>query len=488
MAEETSPLLGGVFSRSNFNWHILFSAYLLCILCCTVSGAAPLFSIYTPTLHRKLGYSQLEINTVAIALEAGQYLPLPVIGFFADRYGQSKLGLLSALLLCPGHLIASYVVANQGSYRVLAGCYAAIGTGLASLFFCGLISCTRLYPKSTLLSISAPTTAFGLSALWEAQAIRHLFLRDGFVDLESLYKTFAVFFLIFGLVGFCSAKLAGVDHSESSKEQEAHGSQAAQAAQADVEHRGYGVNDTGDDGDDYDDDDDDDDDYDHSTAHDHLPQKERLWKFLLGTPTWILLLCFVLSSGPLEMYLNNMGAIIDTIEDGPDVALNVSLTAFASTAARLIVGLVSDHLQPKINRPFQLACVLIVTAFAHVLMACGVFSVHDGKLFYLSSLINGFSYGAIFTLVPTIVASVWGLKSFGTNWGTFVIGPAIGSFIYGTLFAGLYDKGLVDHELVCKGLGCYQLTFIITAAGLFVASAMLVALSEIPWKGKYRRL
>ena len=49
------------------------------------------------------------------------------------------------------------------------------------------------------------------------------------------------------------------------------------------------------------------------------------------------------------------------------------------------------------------------------------------KQVLLATVIIGFMFGGIFGTAPVFVAEEFGTKHFGTNWGTAVVAPAIGS-------------------------------------------------------------
>ena len=222
-----------------------------------------------------------------------------------------------------------------------------------------------------------------------------------------------------------------------------------------------------------------------------LTQQERLMLFISQKTMWILFCSFILTSGPLEMYVNNMGAIIDTVSNDMDVSAQVSIFSLSSTAARLFIGILSDFLVKYISRPTLLSVVLLIAGISHFAMSKGLFTIHDsGSLFYLSSLINGFSYGSVFTLFPTIVACVWGINSIGTNWGLFILGPAIGSLIFGMVFGQVYESNngeMVGH-ICSRGVDCYSSTFRWTATGLILSSVTVYGLWRLRWKNHVENL
>ena len=71
--------------------------------------------------------------------------------------------------------------------------------------------------------------------------------------------------------------------------------------------------------------------------------------------------------------------------------------------------------------------ILLFFALINFLMASGLFTtVQNGAYFPFSSSSVGFSYGSVYTLVPTIVACTWGVENLGVHWGIFITAPALG--------------------------------------------------------------
>lgn len=434
-----------------------------------------------------------------MAMITANYLPVPVIGYFGDKYGEKNLALLGGLFVIPGYFSAAYMIkgSDPWDYQWLVLSFAAIGGGLASFFFAGLVSCAKLYPKSAGLSISAPIASYGISSLWEAQVVKNWFSTADSpsssppIKLHAAFVFFTVLYIITTSLNYMGASLTDKFVLQREREHEEH------------HHHGYGSNEgqgaeeetAAEEEEDIDDD----------ADFGGMNQRERLFKVLKSVDFWIFIFCFLISSGPLEMYINNMGAIIDTIPKGPNVSSHVSMFAAASTTARLLMGVVSDALRPRISRPIQLATIMCSVGITHFFLASGIFASNQGAIFYVSSLINGFAYGVIFTLIPTIIACVWGIKSFGTNWGLFLLAPATGVNIYGYIFAKLYEYAsnstimyspllkndrdfLIQRGSCDKSYLCYQWTFTITGIGFIICALLIIGLWHSIWKFKGRRL
>lgn len=438
--DESTGLLSGVPRQSLTPWRRQ-TAFALCILCCLCEGSITLFSLYTPTLL-SLGYTATQINTVAIAAEIGMYLPAPILGYIGDKHGHSKLAALAGTLLCSSYCIAAYCVHSQLSYKLLAFCFAFVGVGTTAFYIFAFVTCAHLYPTRSSLAISAPVASFGLSSLWQSQLIPKLFGIKAlssksptvFIDCTNAFAFFAAFYVVFATVGYMAVQLAGGDD-------DAHGDSTKTNTQSKTSLR-------------------------------------QLVQFMLKTETWILMVTFILVSGPLETYLNNVGSIISTTTTMQTPSRHVAVFSAFSTLARLTVGAFSDYLRPKVSTATIVAVILGATGVVHGMLASGRFDFPN--FYYSVSAINGFSYGALFTLYPTMVALIWGVEGFGSHWGLFILGPAIGSVFYGILFGNVYQSHSTPLG-ICLGNKCYELTFYLSGSGICLAALLELGLWKYSW-------
>jgi len=465
------------------------AAFCMSLVCCGCANSISLFSMFAPGFKHKLGYSLLEINNISIAVSLGMYLPVPILGYIADRQGPGILAILSIFMFAPAYYIAGVIASTESTetamlnYSLLMTAFVFIGTATSALYFSCVITCARVYSKSPGLSISAPVAFYGLSSLWQSQLLQWLFIDDkGDLILSKSFYFFAVLYILAGLLSFASTRVGGVIGSVKIQEVK------RKARSGDPDNENYEEEDVGEE-------------VELGTIAESVDdmiykRHETVGQFLCDHTAWMLFMAFVLSSGPLEMFLNNMGIIIDTIPHGPPVSTHVSLFSAFSTVARLGVGVVSDFVKNKVSRPMILSIVLFLTAIIHFILAAGLFTeVDNGHYFFIPSSANGFSYGAVYTLIPTIIACTWGIENLGTHWGLFIIGPAIGTSGFGVLFAKVYDaasksiSGLVDNGSVsevvartCTGKICYELTFLTTGISIFLSGLLISTVWVFAWK------
>lgn len=100
----------------------------------------------------------------------------------------------------------------------------------------------------------------------------------------------------------------------------------------------------------------------------------------------------------------------------------------------------------------------------------------------LHSIGTGIAYGAVFTALPGIVSSVWGLSNLGRNFGIITYAPFIGTPLFSYLYAFIAASHATDGA-VCKGTQCWKLTFGVTTVSAVGALAVSVVLWR-RWKGR----
>lgn len=485
---------------------------------------------------------------VSIAAELGMYIPVPLVGYMADKYGPACVGILATLLFTPGYYISGLIIKSAQEklaegitdpdllissfqLKLLLACFTAIGTATSSLHFCGVVTAAKVLPQVPGLSISGPIAAFGISSLWQSQVINWFFIdsSDGssWVKLGPVFNFFAVLYFITGIVGYSATRIGTFlvsDHQleDLNEAQNAERQTLLPSVPSDLDLHQAGYGSTGPDN--------------NKKTPQNVSSKSKAPDFFRDPTVYILFFSFILATGPLEMFVNDMGMIVNTIKDnaiyGLPVASHVSLFSAFSTIARLSMGIISDVLERHISRAYLLSLIFLFTAFSHILIASGALTVAgQGRYFFVASASNGFSYGSAFTLTPTIIAAVWGLERYGTNWGTFVLGPSIGATVYGYIFAKVYesaaerqinndinnlesagmylgrraaeftDKAMdllsganivgalgkpKKEALECYGLHCYQNTFVITGLGFIISAFLVMLIYRIFWRPKHQ--
>jgi len=155
-------------------------------------------------------------------------------------------------------------------------------------------------------------------------------------------------------------------------------------------------------------------------------------------------------------------------------------------ASYLPSGILALPHQHKVSRIAFLwgACILMVLSF--LWMTIGVTSQEGIWLF---SIGIGIAYGSVFTVLPSVISSIWGLKNLARNFGMITYAPFIGTPLFSYLYAFVssaatevkddegYSKG------VCGGKRCWRLTFCICAGGGIMAASLSAWLWR-SWRGR----
>ncbi|EGW31882.1 uncharacterized protein SPAPADRAFT_140457 [Spathaspora passalidarum NRRL Y-27907] len=444
-------------------------AFVISLISCLVSGSILLFSLFTISFHEVLGLSFMQINTIASFSACGMYFCLPVLGYLADCYGPALLSLFSIWFFCPSYLINSYIVCvlreqPVSNKYIYAFCFTffLIGLATSSLYFSSLITCARIFPNHKGLAISLPITCYGFSALIGSQMLKiDYFLDQGQLDLYKTFRFFGILYFGIGALNFVSSSIAIVEQELIfNLEEEESPIIPDECMSVDEETPLAPV-------------------MSRRSSIEPPNHHQRFIQFLKDKSAWLLLVSLVLNIGPMESYQNNLGSILKNITPGADLSDQVSLMATASTVARLLVGGASDYLATKgICRVWLLIVVIFIGAIGQY--ANGVLDPNTPVNYSLIAMINGVSYGGMFTLYPTIVASIWGIDIMGSTWGSFMVAPATGSILYSLFYGHNADSRCTGNA---RGLfnNCLERYFTFTSLGLITSCALVYIVWKFIW-------
>ena len=179
---------------------------------------------------------------------------------------------------------------------------------------------------------------------------------------------------------------------------------------------------------------------------------------------WLLWVLYFIGSGAGLMVIGSLsGMAKKSMGDRAFVA--VAVMAIGNAGGRIVAGLLSD----KIGRRWTLCLVLL---FQAMLMFVAI-SVTASKettpviIVLIASLI-GFNYGANLSLFPSFTKDLWGLKSFGMNYGVLFTAWGVGGLVLPRL-----------QQTMTTQSGSYQSSFI-TAGLLLLCGAAMTFLIKPP--------
>jgi MFS family permease len=352
------------------------------------------------------------------------------------------------MLFAPGYSLAKLTIDNKFGYQIMALSFGLIGCATSSFYFTNLMTCAKIYPKNKGLTISAPVASYGLSSLIGAQLLKLKLLNNGDgLDLSKAFRLFSILYFVLGVFNWISSSVVTIEKNILLKQ---HTDEESPLLSSE--------------------------DIDDDLVTDH---KTKFMDFLKDISAYILLVCFFFTIGPSEMYITNMGSLIDTISPGSSISNQVSIHAIFSTLARLSLGALSDFVSSKygMSRIWLLLAVLILGLLTQVFIALETFS---GQQYFITSLLSGFVYGGLFTLFPTIVLSIWGSEIFGSVYGFYMLSPAIGSSLFGMLYGIVYDSRCWVDSLS----GCVGPVFWITALSFGISAMLLILAWRCIWVRK----
>ncbi|MGD0649564.1 MAG: OFA family MFS transporter [Verrucomicrobiia bacterium] len=180
---------------------------------------------------------------------------------------------------------------------------------------------------------------------------------------------------------------------------------------------------------------------------------------MLRMPTfWLLWIIYFIGAGAGLMVISSVsGMAKKSMKDMAFVA--VAVMAIGNAAGRVAAGILSD----KIGRRWTL---MIVLLFQAVLMfiAIPVTASMDTVpvVIVLVATLIGFNYGANLSLFPSYAKDLWGLKSFGMNYGILFTAWGVGGLVLSRL----------QQTLTAASKGSYHSSFVAAGVLLIIGAAL----------------
>ena len=169
----------------------------------------------------------------------------------------------------------------------------------------------------------------------------------------------------------------------------------------------------------------------------------------------------------------------------------VRLLSLSNTLSRLVTGPLADYLTPvgllnvttgvlqfpshrRFSRLLFPLLAALVMSLSYFWMVTGVRTQQD---IYAVSISTGASYGMVFTVLPSVITSLWLEKNAGRNFGLVMYAPFVGTPVFSYLYAfGTAQQE--DGDGICEGVKCWRGTFAIATA----AMVLTFALTAMLWK------
>ena len=190
---------------------------------------------------------------------------------------------------------------------------------------------------------------------------------------------------------------------------------------------------------------------------------------ILRQPTfWLLWVIYFIGAGAGLMVIGSVSGMAKKSMGAEWAFVAVAVMAIGNAGGRVLAGVLSD----RIGRRWTLCLVLLIQALL-MFIAIPVTSSKDMAPFVivLIAALIGANYGANLALFPSYTKDLWGLKSFGMN--------------YGVLFTAWGVGGLVlprVQQTLTASSHSYTSSFITAAALLLVGTALTFLIKPPPPK------
>lgn len=178
-------------------------------------------------------------------------------------------------------------------------------------------------------------------------------------------------------------------------------------------------------------------------------------------------------------FLNNTARIVLALEGDTSLGSLIGIFAVCNAAGRMLLGWLPERVlhSAGIPRPFFLIAASLLTS-----LACAATAFASSDYLEVLAAAFGFAFGSHWSLMPSLAADLFGLKSFATIYTVLQIAPACGSLgLASWLTATLYSEELrrqgLPSDAVCLGRGCFRTTFLIltisAGVGCIAAASLL---------------
>lgn len=210
------------------------------------------------------------------------------------------------------------------------------------------------------------------------------------------------------------------------------------------------------------------------------------WESLLGIDFWLITLVVSSGAGSGLAIMNNFAQIGEALRSDAVDAF-VGIISIWSCFGRLVSGYGSDLMMSAgYSRPI---CLLI--SQTAMCVCCLFLSTGSTPFLFVGSAVVGLAYGSYWTLAPTIISEVFGLRQVATLYKFLGLGPTIMSYLLSAKVLGyLYDKESIYYqqqhgddaeENACYGKRCFEFGLLSLASVCFVG---VVACSWFAYRTK----
>ncbi|KAF8552589.1 MFS general substrate transporter [Imleria badia] len=490
----------------------------LALLCFSVganaicAGGVFCFPMISPALATHLKLTQPQLTTIALAGMMGQYPFAALVGKFLDYYGAWACSVISACLFSAGFGLFANEIANASdaitqpatsTFHNLVIFFFICALGTVFSHFSSVVAASKNFPNYIGIAAGASMALFGLSPTFlSLLASRYFSFPDGEIDVTHFLRFLAILAgCVHLLGGFTLHTIPPAPKEESNYAVITTDPEVPNERTSLLPNKTNGNNDE------------------HEqvqvevvSVSESTESNESALGLLSDRNFWAFALIVFVVLGSCETIISNIGTIVlslpsrnatnfafvDTPSNALMTATQVRMLSIANTLARLLVGPLADIVSPVPshsidgNRSFlrkhYISRIAFLT-FSTALLVCTytwtVIGVKEQAGVWVLSIGAGLAYGCVFTLIPSLVSSIWGLTNLGRNYGILLYAPFLGTPTFSYLYAFISDAHVSEsnQDGVCRGPACWTLTFEMSALAAVVACGTSVYLWRA-WKGR----
>ncbi|OEL23472.1 Protein NUCLEAR FUSION DEFECTIVE 4 [Dichanthelium oligosanthes] len=199
---------------------------------------------------------------------------------------------------------------------------------------------------------------------------------------------------------------------------------------------------------------------------------------------WLYFFSYMFSGTLGLVFLNNLGQIAES-RGLADASTLVSLSSSFGFFGRLLPAFL-DYYTAKsgysLSRTASMASLMAPMSGAFFLL------LHPSNMsLYVSTAVVGTCTGAITSVAASATNELFGTKNFGVNHNVVVANIPLGSLCFGYLAAFLYQRGAHGGNL-CLGTACYRDSFLLWGATCALGTALCAVLYARSRRSAARRL
>ncbi|KAF9242096.1 MFS general substrate transporter [Melanogaster broomeanus] len=431
------------------------------------AGGIFCFPLISPALVTHLKLTQPQLTTIAVAGMMGQYPFAAFVGKVLDYYGPWACSLVAACFFSTGFGLFAREIAktpdditqpSTSSFHHLVLYFFMCALGTVFSYFSSLFAASKNFPQYIGVAAGTTLALFGLSPTFiSILASRYFSSPDDGLDVTHFLQFLAILCGCVHLLGALTMQVippasedaadAVLDDPEEPNERTGllqNKTNGNDSRQAEVQVEVVPV------------------------IGEEAEAKQSALDVLKDRNFWALAFVSFVVLGSCEMIISNIGTIVLSLPIKPPPH-----DLLGNTITRLVVGPLADIVSPVkqlISRTAFLTFSSAVLVCAYTWMVVGV---RDQGAVWALSIAAGVAYGCTFTVLPSLVSSVWGLSNSGRNFGLITYAPFLGTPVFSYLYAFIAaahspdaDGGVEDGIEMCKGPQCWGLTFEVSAVAV----------------------